>query len=250
MNLANWQEEEKLQCLLEKAIKDIQQQELPRINIQTLVKANLTKNFNLDTENQYIKPTDFIRSISAIGFTASTKNTSANGFTKNTKPTEFFSILEDITQHLLKSKHTLTFGQLFKIASYLRQYVATKLVPRRRIITTSRPNLVITLVASDPHVDVIQVQVGKNMVEYVLLDGGSKVNIIIEELRNGLGFPNLKPTSNTLGMADQTITKPIGFIKDFKIHIHGISYIATFIVMKKNSSMNSFSHSLVVRLLW
>jgi hypothetical protein len=75
-----------------------------------LVKANFTKNFNLDIENQSIKPTGFIRSIGAIGFIASTKNTSANGFTENTKSTNFFSILEYITQHLLKSKHTLIFG--------------------------------------------------------------------------------------------------------------------------------------------
>jgi hypothetical protein len=105
-------------------------------------------------------------------------------------------------------------------------------------------------VAIDPRMDVIQVQVGKNMVEDVLLDGGSKMNIMTKELQNGLGFPNPKPTSYTLKMVDQTITKPIGFIKDFKIHIHWISYIATFIVMKKNSFMNSFSHNLVVCLLW
>jgi hypothetical protein len=35
-------------------------------------------------------------------------------------------------------------------------------------------------------------------------------------------------------MADQTITKPISFIKDLKIRIHGIPYIATFTVMKSN----------------
>jgi len=215
-----------------------------------LVKANLTKNFILDTKNQSTKPTGFIISTDAIGFIASTKNTNANGFTENTKLIKFFSILEDITQHLLKSKHTLTLGQLFKIASDLRQYVVTKLVLRIRTITTSRPNLVIALVAIDPHMDVIQVQVGKNMVEDVLLDGRSRVNIMTKELWNGLGFSNPKPTSNTLGMADQTITKPIGLIEDFKIHIHGISYIATFIVMKKISSMKSFSHSLVVRLFW
>jgi hypothetical protein len=33
-------------------------------------------------------------------------------------------------------------------------------------------------------------------------------------------------------MADQTIAKPTGFIKDLKIHIHGIPYIAMFTIMK------------------
>jgi hypothetical protein len=32
-------------------------------------------------------------------------------------------------------------------------------------------------------------------------------------------------------MADQTIAKPLGLIKDFKILVHGIPYAVTFIVI-------------------
>jgi hypothetical protein len=53
----------------------------------------------------------------------------------------------------------------------LKQYVASKLPLGRRIVTMSRPNLLITSVVIDFHVDVIKVQVGKNMVENILLDG-------------------------------------------------------------------------------
>jgi hypothetical protein len=35
-------------------------------------------------------------------------------------------------------------------------------------------------------------------------------------------------------MAYQTITKLVKFIKDIKIQIHGIPYIVTFTIMKKN----------------
>jgi hypothetical protein len=35
-------------------------------------------------------------------------------------------------------------------------------------------------------------------------------------------------------MEDQTINKLVGFIKDLKIHIHGIPYIAMFAIMKNN----------------
>jgi hypothetical protein len=35
-------------------------------------------------------------------------------------------------------------------------------------------------------------------------------------------------------MANQTITKLVGLIKDLKVHIHGISYITTFMIMKNN----------------
>jgi hypothetical protein len=83
-------------------------------------------------------------------------------------------------------------------------------------------------VAIDPHMVVIHVQVAKNMVEDILLNGGFDVNIMTKELQNQLGLPSPKPTSYTLQMANQTITKPIGLIKDLKIHIHRIPYIAMF----------------------
>jgi hypothetical protein len=56
-----------------KAIKDIQYKKILIINIQTLVKANFTNNFNLDTENKSIGPTGFIRSIGVIDFIGSIK---------------------------------------------------------------------------------------------------------------------------------------------------------------------------------
>jgi hypothetical protein len=43
----------------------------------------------------------------------------------------------------------------------LKQYVVAKLAPGKRTITPSRPNMVIALVAIDPHMVMIHVQVGK-----------------------------------------------------------------------------------------
>jgi hypothetical protein len=37
---------------------------------------------------------------------------------------------------------------------------------------------------------IIQVKVGKNIIEDVLLDGGTSVNIIIENLKTKSGLPN------------------------------------------------------------
>lgn len=44
----------------------------------------------------------------------------------------------------------------------------------------------ITLVAIDHHVVVIQVQVGKNIIESILLYGGFRVNINTKELKKNL----------------------------------------------------------------
>jgi hypothetical protein len=64
------------------------------------------------------------------------------------------------------------------------------------------------------------------------VDGGFGVNIIIEKLRAKLWSPKPKLAPYNMQMADQTTTKPVGLIKDLRMYIHGISYIATFIVYK------------------
>jgi hypothetical protein len=65
--------------------------------------------------------------------------------------------LEDITQKLLENKHTFTLGQLLKIDPDLKQYIVTKLASKKKTITMSRPNMIITLMAIDLHMAMIQV---------------------------------------------------------------------------------------------
>jgi hypothetical protein len=78
---------------------------------------------------------------------------------------------------------------------------------------------------------IIQIQVRKNFIEDVFLDGGFGINIIIEKLKMKLGLSKLNPTPNNSCMANQTIAKPLGLIKDLRILVHGISYTLTFIVI-------------------
>jgi len=88
------------------------------------------------------------------------------------------------------------------------------------------------LVAINPHMAIIQVHMGKYIVEDVLLDGGLGVNIITKDLKKKLRLPISKLAPYTLRMTNQTLIKPEGLIQDLKIHIHGIPYVITFIVMK------------------
>jgi hypothetical protein len=53
--------------------------------------------------------------------------------------------------------------------------------------------------------------------------------------------PSPKLTPYALKMADQTITKSVRFIKDFKIQIHGISYNVTFTIRKNNVLDSTYS---------
>ncbi len=73
----------------------------------------------------------------------------------------------------------------------------------------------------------IQAQVRKKFIEDVPLDGGFGVNIIIEKLKVQLGMSKSKPSPYNLCMVDQTITKPLGLIKNLKLIFHGIPYVIT-----------------------
>jgi hypothetical protein len=87
------------------------------------------------------------------------------------------------------------------------------------------PEVGIIVVTINNHMTVIQVQIGKNTIEDVLLDGGSRVNIITKQLRLRLGLPKLKPTPYNLKMLDQTTTKLMGLIRDLKIYMSLHNYV-------------------------
>ena len=87
-------------------------------------------------------------------------------------------------------------------------------------------------IAVDQQLPLIMVQLGKNNITRVLLDGGSGINIMSEELRKKLGLPKPSPALYNLKMADQ----PIGLFRDLTIIIQEISYVVTFTVMKMDPS--------------
>jgi hypothetical protein len=88
---------------------------------------------------------------------------------------------------------------------------------------------------------IIPIHVRKNLVEDMLLDGGSGINIIIEDIWKKLGLSTPRLAPYTLRMADHTLIKPIGLICDLKIHIHGIPYVVTFIIMCNNVLDSNYS---------
>jgi hypothetical protein len=65
----------------------------------------------------------------------------------------------------------------------------------------------------------------------VLLDGGSRINIITKHLILRLGLPKPKHAPYNLKIANQTTTTLVGLIKNLKIYVHDIPYIITFIIL-------------------
>ncbi len=81
---------------------------------------------------------------------------------------------------------------------------------------------------------IIQVQTRRNTIDDVLLFGRLKVNIITKKLKIKLRLPKLKPAPHNLQMANQPTKTLVGLIKDLKMYVHGIQYIATFKLLQNN----------------
>ncbi len=81
-----------------------------------------------------------------------------------------------------------------------------------------------------------------------MLDGEASVNIITENIRTKLGLPKPRPTPYHFIMANHSMTRPLGIIKNLKIHIDGIPYVATFNVLQKN--VVDFNYSMLLRTPW
>ncbi len=64
------------------------------------------------------------------------------------------------------------------------------------------PKVGASIVLIDNHMVVIQVQIGKNIIEDVLFNGGFGINIITKQLKLRLGLPKPKPTLCNLRMVN------------------------------------------------
>jgi len=112
----------------------------------------------------------------------------------------------------------------------------------------SIPEVRTIVVAIHNDMAIIQVQIGKNTIEDVLLDGHYGVNIITKQLRLRLRLPKPKPAPYNLRMANQITKKPMGFIRDLKIYVHGILYIITFTILQNN--LADFNYSMLLGRPW
>ena len=132
---------------------------------------------------------------------------------------------------------------LFSLSPSLTEFICSRLTeavtqPSR---TPTTKELIAATKAIDKHMPMISISIGKNIVDDVLLDDGSGVNVITEEECHKLGLPKPSPASFNLKMANGTIAKPTGLLRDVKIHIHGIPYIVTLTIINCQTIKSDYS---------
>jgi len=80
--------------------------------------------------------------------------------------------------------------------------------------------------------------IGDNKVERALLDLGASVNLLPYSVYVQLGLGELKPTLETLQLADRSVKVPKGIIEDVLIKFDKFYYPVDFIVLDIKPIMN------------
>ena len=166
--------------------------------------------------------------------------TQPNPKTETPKTTELsHRVLESIQNHKLQ----VIMRDLFSLSLSLTEFIRSRLteVVTQPSRTPTTKELIAATKAIDKHVPVISICIGKNIVDDVPLDSGSRVNVITEDECRRLGLPKPSPAPFNLKMANGTIAKPTGLLRDVKIHIHGIPYIVTLTVIDCQTIKSDYS---------
>uniref|UniRef100_A0A2N9G5G7 Aspartic peptidase DDI1-type domain-containing protein n=1 Tax=Fagus sylvatica TaxID=28930 RepID=A0A2N9G5G7_FAGSY len=83
----------------------------------------------------------------------------------------------------------------------------------------------------DPGCLTISCTIGDYNIERALLDLGASVNLLPFSVYLQLGLGELKPTSFTLQLADRSVRKPKGVVKDVLIKVENFYYPVDFIIL-------------------
>jgi hypothetical protein len=121
---------------------------------------------------------------------------------------------------LLKEKHSI--GRLLDLLNILREY---KDVQRP---TKDANHLSYNNKYYDPRVDL---EIEGMMVNQVVIDFGSQVNIFPRETWIRMGRPSIVPTMNYLKLVDQRLIEPIGILRNVDNQIMGIPTLVDFKVI-------------------
>ncbi|XP_024026577.1 uncharacterized protein LOC112093078, partial [Morus notabilis] len=97
----------------------------------------------------------------------------------------------------------------------------------------------------DPGCPTISCQIGTHEFSQALLDLGASVNLMPYSVYSQLGLGEIKPTSVVLQLADRSIKKPRGIVKDVLVQVE-FYYLVDFLVLDTQSVVSMESKILII----
>jgi len=137
--------------------------------------------------------------------------------------------------NLDKIQPEIKMKQLLATSPKCRSDLSTSLV-RKRIKLLELHEITIDFGAQAT----VEVIIDGTLIQGVLIDSGSKVNLMNFETIEELELTTITATPNILRMADQSRVKPLGMLIQILTTIGGIDYKIDYIVFKLNESISSY----------
>ena len=122
---------------------------------------------------------------------------------------------------ILALKANIIFEQLLEISPIARKTLEERMsVTRRTKKVKTRVAIKVQLQGGRRDVKAIEIRVMvvHKVVPNVLVDGGSRLNMLLEHIMNRLGLSLMDPSPFIINMAYQTLAVPLGMIKNCKIN--------------------------------
>jgi hypothetical protein len=88
------------------------------------------------------------------------------------------------------------------------------------------------MVCEDLGAPKLAMEINQFAVNFVPVDGGSGVNIMIDTTVEQLGYHTLQPIAHTMGLADGACVLPKGILTNILMLIGGKEFNLNFLVMK------------------
>ncbi|CAM6086283.1 unnamed protein product [Calypogeia fissa] len=103
---------------------------------------------------------------------------------------------------------------------------------RKRRLPKVGCSVEVNMVCEDLGACEISLQISGCVISYVLIDGGSGVNIMIEATAHQLGFKKFEATSKSMRLANGTRVLPVGILTQIPTIIGGVKFLLNFLVMR------------------
>jgi hypothetical protein len=149
--------------------------------------------------------------------------------------------LEDILEVFKQVRINIPFldaiQQIPSYAKFLKDLVTVKRkmnVPKKAFMTEQVSAIIqckLPLKYKDPRCPTITCVIGVSQIERALLDLGASVNLLPYSVYLQLGLGELKPTTMTLQLVDQSVKVPRGIIEDVLIKVDKFYFPVDFIVL-------------------
>ncbi|CAM6096638.1 unnamed protein product [Calypogeia fissa] len=139
----------------------------------------------------------------------------------------------DIKVDIRNCSVTAKVGQLLKDnPMYWRQLKEMLIGKKRRRMPKVGTNVDVLMICEDLGAPEIVIQISGCVLSYVLVDGGSGVNIMIEAMTHQLGFKKFEPTARTMRLANGARVVPVGTLTQIPTLIGGVTFYLNFFIMR------------------